>query len=193
LLPNRRAVVTLALACLPGLLAPDARGFAQKPPVNPDAQLLQDFQHRIDAYMDLHEKLEKGAPPLKPTDSPGAIKASQDTLAARIRQARSGAKQGEIFTPEIAKHFRKLMQPELKGPAAPETKKAIKDDAPAAIPLKVNARYPDEAPLPTVPPNLLIRLPKVPEDLEYRIVGENLILRDVHANVIVDFMPRAVR
>ena len=37
--------------------------------------------------------------------------------------------------------------------------------------------------------NLLATLPQLPEDLEYRIVGKDLILRDVHANVIVDFIP----
>jgi hypothetical protein len=59
--------------------------------------------------------------------------------------------------------------------------------------LKVNARYPEAAPLPTVPPNLLASLPPLPKDLEYRIVGNDLILRDVHANVIIDFIPMAIR
>jgi hypothetical protein len=128
---------------------------------------------------------------LKETDKPEQIKAAQDVLAQRIRPARPGARQGEIFTPAIAEHFRKLMRPELKGPDGQETKKAIKEDGPGAIPLKVNARYPDEAPLPTVPPNLLLRLPKLPEDLEYRVIGSTLILRDVRANLIVDFLSRA--
>ena len=78
--------------------------------------------------------------------------------------------------------------------AAPhKAKRVIKEDAPAAVPLKVNARYPEGAPLPTVPPNLLASLPRLPEDLEYRIIGNHLILRDVHANVIVDFIPSAIR
>jgi hypothetical protein len=161
--------------------------------VNPDAQLMQDFQKRIDAYMDLHNRLEKQGPPLKKTDEPEKIKASQEALAKAIHASRANAKQGEIFTPDIAQLFRRLMYPELKGPEGPETKKAIKDDAPAAIPLKVNARYPDSAPLPTVPPNLLANLPQLPTDLEYRIVNKDLILRDVHANVIVDFIPGAIR
>ena len=59
--------------------------------------------------------------------------------------------------------------------------------------LKVNMRYPENAPLPTVPPNLLANLPQLPEDLEYRIVGNALMLRDVHANLVIDFIPRAVR
>jgi hypothetical protein len=59
--------------------------------------------------------------------------------------------------------------------------------------LKVNAVYPENAPLPTIPPNLLANLAQLPKDLEYRIVGRALILRDVHANLIVDYIPNAVR
>jgi hypothetical protein len=167
----------------------------QAPKVNPDAQVLQDFTKRIESYMDLHERLEKKAPPLKTTDDPAKIKASQEGLAAAIRAERQGAKQGEIFTPEIAAIFRRLMYPEVKGREGAETKKAIKEDAPKAgtVPIKVNAVYTEGAPLPSVPPNLLANLPKLPEDLEYRVIGHNLILRDVHANIIVDYLPKAIR
>ena len=81
------------------------------------------------------------------------------------------------------------MYPELKGDDGPETKEASR--ATRGRPrcrLKVNAKYPRRAPLPTVPPNLLARLPQLPEDVEYRIVGKDLILRDVDANIIVDFI-----
>jgi len=167
----------------------------QPPKVNADAKILQEFKQRVDAYMDLHRRMEKHAPPPKETEDPAKIKAAQDGLAAHIREARPGAKQGEIFTPEIAQLFRRLMYPEVKGEQGKETTLAMKEDAPnpKAIVLKVNARYPDSAPLPTVPPNLLASLPPLPEDLEYRIVGTDLILRDVHANLIVDFFPKAIR
>jgi hypothetical protein len=36
-------------------------------------------------------------------------------------------------------------------------------------------------------------LPKLPEELEYRIVDKNLILRDVQANIIVDFIRTAIQ
>jgi hypothetical protein len=163
--------------------------------VNPDALVLQDFTKRIDAYMDVHERLEKKAPPLKTTNDPAKIKTSQDALAAMIRTERQSAKQGEIFTPEIAALIRRLMYPETKGEQGAETKKAMKDDAPnpKTVSLKINAPYPEGAPLPSVPPNVLANLPKLPEDLEYRVIGRNLILRDVHANVIVDYLPNAIR
>jgi hypothetical protein len=165
----------------------------QEPRANPEALVLQDFKQRIDKYMELHKQLEKRAPPLKKTDDPAKIKASQDALATGIRSARAGAKQGDIFTPEISARFKSLMYPELKGQKGVETKATIKEDAPPPMALKVNMRYPENSPLPTVPPGLLANLPQLPEDLEYRVAGTALILRDVHANVVIDFIPRAIR
>jgi hypothetical protein len=160
--------------------------------VNPRAAVLQEFNDRVKEYMKLHDELEKGAPRMKETKDPAQIKASQDALAAKIRQARAAAKPGDIFTPAVQAELKKLLRPEVTGPGAADTKQAIKEDAPARLTLKVNATYPSEQPLPTVPPNVLAQLPKLPEDLEYRIVGSYLILRDVHANLIVDFMPRTI-
>jgi hypothetical protein len=163
--------------------------------VNPDAQLLADFKSRIDNYMELHNRLEKQAPPLKETKDPAQIKASQDGLAQKIREARKDAKPGEIFTPEIRQLFRRLMYPETKGSGGAETKAAIAEEKQElkGVKLRVNASYPDDAPLTTVPPNILAALPKLPEDLEFRFVSKHMILLDVHANLIVDYVLNAIQ
>ena len=162
---------------------------------NPDAKLLVDYQERVKKYFELHKSARKDAPAIKESKDAAAIKGAQDALAAKIRSLRPAAKQGEIFTPEIAKLFRRLMSPEVTGSEGAEAKQTMKEDGPApkSVTLKVNARYPDEQPLPTMPPNLLANLPKLPEELEYRVVGKDLILRDVPANLIVDFMPGAFK
>ena len=167
-----------------------------QPQANADAVVLKDFKDRVAAYMKVYDKQETGKAQPKETSDPAKIKATQDELAARIRAARKDAKAGDIFTPEIRQLFRRLMYPETKGPNAPATKKAIKEDAPAppkAEILKVNARFPEGQPRPTVPPRILMRLPQLPEELEYRIVNKDLILRDVNANLIVDFIPNAIQ
>jgi hypothetical protein len=174
---------------------------SQSPPTQSDSQknsnplafLLKDYKERVDAYLKIHNEATKSAPPLKETDEPADIKNAQDALAARIRERRADARQGDILTPEIAKHFRTLLSPELKGEDGRDAKKILKDDAPVAVPLKVNAKYPSSAPLPTVPANLLLSLPTLPKELDYRIVNKNLILRDVDADIIVDFMQNAIR
>ena len=163
--------------------------------VNADAQLLADFKSRIDSYMALHNRLEKQAPPLKETKDPAQIKASQDGLALKIREARKDAKPGEIFTPEIRQVFRRLMYPETKGTDGAETKAAIAEEKQELkdVKIRVNAAYPDDAPLMTVPPNILAALPKLPEDLEYRFVSRHMILLDVHASLIVDYVLNAIQ
>jgi hypothetical protein len=164
--------------------------------VNADAALMKDFNDRIEKFMALHDKKEKGKADPKETSDAGKIKATQDELAARIIAGRPDAKHGDIFTPEIQQLFRRLMYPELKQADAPQTKQTIKEDGPPpprSKTLKVNARFPEGQPLPTVPPNLLARLPKLPEDLEYRFLDKDLILRDVDANLIVDYIPNAIR
>jgi hypothetical protein len=164
----------------------------QEERVNPQAKVLQDFQDRVKTYMEVRKQAAGDSPKMEETKDAGKIVAAQDGLAARIRQARANAKQGDIFTPEIARQFRRLMYPEVKGRDGAEPTAAIKDDQPGTVRISVNARYPDDEPLPQVPPNLLANLPRLPEELEYRVVRNALILRDVTANLIVDFIPKAI-
>lgn len=178
------------------VLAASAGTASQKPagqPANPEALVLVDFRKRIDAYMDVHAEVNKGTAKQEETNHPEKIREAQLALAERIRAARANARPGDIFTPEIRSAFRRLMYPELRGAEGRETKSTIKEDAPKGVPLKVNAAYPEGTSLPTVPPNLLAALPQLPEDLEYRIIDKHLILRDVDANLIVDFIPNAIR
>ncbi len=161
--------------------------------VNADAAVLQDFSQRIEAYLKVRKQAVKNAPALKETKDPAQIKTAQDSMAAHIRAARTTAKQGDIFTPEIAAKFRRLLSPELKGDEGRDAKAIIKDDAPTNVPFKVNAKYPDGAPVPTVPANLLVSLPTLPEPLQKRINEKHLILLDEDADVIVDYALNVIR
>jgi hypothetical protein len=66
------------------------------------------------------------------------------------------------------------------------------DENPGLPNLKVNERYPDTVPLSTIPPQVLQGLPKLPEEMEFRFIGNTLILMDVHAHIIVDFIEQAL-
>ena len=172
------------------------------PPVAMDPMVLKDFQQRLEHYIKFQRGIEKdiGAKQ-KSVDDPQVINRKQETLAGTIRANRRNAKQGDIFTPQVASEFRRLLNPEVKGRRGAEIKEELSEDfgeegdegKPKPVPMKVNAKYPEGNPLPTVPANLLAALPTLPPDVEYRIIGKNLILRDVDANIIVDFIPRAIR
>jgi hypothetical protein len=101
--------------------------------------------------------------------------------------------QGAIFTAETRTVFRRRLRALLQGPKGAELQRAMKDDAPSPIPLRVHAEYPAGWPLGSVPPEILASLPKLPDDLAYRFVGNTMILLDVHANLIIDFIPDAIR
>ena len=183
--------------------AKDARAAASGPVtqaaaqagVNPDAAILDDFKTRVNKYVDLHKDAAKGAAKLKETKEPAEITNAQATLAERIRAARPNAAQGDIFTAEIRHKIRRMLAPELKGQSGRDAKEAMKDDAPppGSIAFKVNAKYPEGQPRPTMPANLLVNLPTLPKPLEYRIVGKHLILLDGDADLIVDYIPNAIR
>ena len=55
----------------------------------------------------------------------------------------------------------------------------------------INGTYPGKRPLSTVPANILARLPRLPDDVQYRFLGRHLILHDTRANLILD--PYAIR
>src|SRR5277367_4149897 len=77
--------------------------------VNPDALVIEHFEKRVADYVDLQKSLAKGLPEPKPTVEPQVIIDHQHELAKRIRAARHRATQGDIFTPEISKEFRRLL------------------------------------------------------------------------------------
>lgn len=159
--------------------------------VNADALVLKGFMDRINAYLAVHRKAAGQSAKIKESDSATAIIANQDGLAKRIQEIRSSAKSGDIFTPEIRKKFRQLMYPEMKGEDGRDARAVLKDDAPASVPLKVNSKYTADS-LPTTPSNLLLNLPTLPKGLEYRIVNKHLLLLDVDASLIVDYIPNAI-
>jgi len=161
--------------------------------VNADAAVLADFKARVDKYFALRKDALKGAPQLKETTDADKINAAQKEMSARIRAANASAKHGDVFTPAITAKFRQLLSPELKGDDGRDAKAILKDDAPVNVPFKVNAKYPDGATVPTVPANLLLNLPTLPEPLQYRIIEKHLILVDADADVIVDYALNVIR
>ena len=188
-----------ALAIL--LMVPLAAAGQTKPetmkqnPATPDfrvqvwGSIVADFSTRVWNYFELRSELEQGLPPLAVTDDPAEIRVAINTLARRIRVARAGAKQGDIFTPTITGVFRKTLSIEMN----PNTWAALTDDNPGEFSSQINGTYPDEKPLSSVPTNVLAVLPRLPDDIQYRFVGRHLILLDTRANLILDRIPFAIQ
>lgn len=163
-----------------------------EPRVNPDAKALSDFMNNVKHYVALHKKLEDTLPKLPKEATPQQIDQSQRALGRLMQQARAGAKPGDIFEKNARAVFRRLLLAVFSGPDAQQLKDSIMDENPGPIKLQVNGRYPDTIPLSTMPPQVLAFLPKLPEELEYRFIANRLILLDVHAHTIADYIENAL-
>ena len=156
-----------------------------------EAKLIADFDERVKAYHDLRDKVDEGAARQTQSKEPAKIEAQRKALVANIQKARAGAKPGDIFTPAIQPFIKRLLKPAIKGTDGAENKNTLKEEKPV-VQLKVNAPYPENQPLSIVPPDVLVQLPKLPADLEYRFVQKHLILFDSRASLIVDFIYNAI-
>jgi hypothetical protein len=160
--------------------------------VNPDALTQKEFLDRVAKYLELRDTEEKKLPKLSDSADPKAIAAHKTALLKALQRARNGAKQGDIFTPPARALIRRHVAGATAKPGSP-TRAAIQEENPGKITLAINGEYPTSVPLPTVPPQVLAALPRLPdEQLEFRFLGTRLILLDNKANMVVDFMDRAL-
>ena len=172
-----------------------ARGTSQTPDAQVDLKApgFQEFSDRVQKYVQLHKSVEATLPKLKSTNEPELIVAHQKALARKIRAARIHAKHGDIFTPAASEAFRKAMHIEFQGPHAEHAQATMKQGAPLKkVHLRVNQIYPDSTPYTSVPPTLLQNLPKLPEEVAYRAVSQDLVLLDAKTNLVVDFLVNVI-
>jgi hypothetical protein len=195
---NRQVATCLTWACLGmaaglGMACVGTQRAVAQTASNPDAALVEEFQNHVAEYMKLRKSAEAAVnqKPLKPTRSSEVIRHHQHKLREAIVAQRAGAVPGDVFTSEIAAEFRRLIGIAYQADAQ-HIRESLKRAEPLKFHVHVNKEYPDDKPLQSMPPSLLANLPPLPPELEYRIVGRDLILRDVGANLIVDIIRRAI-
>jgi len=157
-----------------------------------DAAALATMNARLREYVDLHNKLERELPKLPDNATPEQIDKNQRRLEQLVRDARASAKQGDLFTAEATPVIKRLLATVFAGREGKQLKDSIMDENPVDAAVAVNGRYPDTVPMSTVPPQVLQTLPKLSEDMEYRFIGNRIILLDVHAHVIADYIDNAL-
>lgn len=155
-------------------------------------QTVSDFQKRCGDYVALHKKIESGRPRVPDDATPEQIDLGQQALSKGIRAARASARVGDVFSPAIQAHVRRVLGAIFAGADGKQLRDSILDENPVGAAVRINGDYPDEIPLSTMPPQILDALPRLPKELEYRFVGERLILFDHHAHLIVDYVAQAL-
>ena len=156
------------------------------------AALLYEFDRRVDAYVRLHWWFEEPFVPVLGETGSHSMLIAQGYLASAIREARATAQQGDIFFPAAAAMFREVIAQALEGRDTDSFLREFYLPHPVthAVHPRINEPYPGSI-THEVPPVVLRRLAPLSEHLEYRIAGHDLLLWDVHADLLVDLVPDA--
>lgn len=188
---SRFFTIIAAAAAAAALTIPGASAArAQSGILDPDAAL-RVFHENVESFASLHRRL---APP--PTAARGADPLSRlltgQYLASAIRGSRRDAQQGDIFTPRVATVFRGLLSDSI-GERDGETFLAELSGGeivPRGMHPTVNEPY-SMTRVFRVPPGVRLGLPPLPAELDYRIAAHDLLLWDIYAGIVVDFVPNA--
>jgi len=181
--------VVAALGLIFGLSAGSAALLADLP-----AAQWSKFNRRIDSYLAVRRQIEQVVTGPRVSSDRQEILQAADALAGAIQTARAAARQGDIFSPAIAADFRRQIRSvltrdgrrvdDLLADRAPEHQR------PLVQPI-VNGRFDWELDA-VMPPALIADLPPLPDELQYRFVGRDLMLIDIVAGLVVDILPRAL-
>jgi hypothetical protein len=166
-----------------------------------EEEALDELEDLVEHYVKrVHRAALKQVGSLPDPATPEQAQAHQRAMAEAIKALRPQAKPGDLFLPEVQPIIKKIIADELAGRAGAPARQAILGGNPPGDPdrddrmqvkLAVNAPYPAAAALSTVPPSVLLTLPLLKKEVEYRFVGRDLILLDVEANMILDYIRAA--
>lgn len=157
-----------------------------------DALAMKRFDAAIVEYMTMRQRLRSEVSgPVKNSTSTQVNDAS-DALAGAIQRARQGAGVGAIFNPPAAAVIKRRMVDTIRTEKLAHSLADIDDEGGSGPAPKLNLRLPVTAQMATMPSALLKVLPQLPKELEYRIIGRYLVLRDVDASLIIDYIPVAI-
>jgi hypothetical protein len=187
---NRHSFVVLAvaaaLALAPGMAAPQL--------LSHDLQVLEGYQHSLDAYTVVHREVERWLPPLDVTHDTDTIQGAIDRMGTGMQLARADAKAGDVFTPDVARLFRLRLNAAAvqHGDHLGALFGEMRDSIPAAYQAPtVNERFPWNVGA-VMPACLVPALPPAPDELQYRFIGNDLFLVDTHSGLVVDVLPNAL-
>jgi LmbE family N-acetylglucosaminyl deacetylase len=154
---------------------------------NEEAAALQAFQERVREYVEFHKKVEATVASLRTTDDAVELVDRRRALGEALIRQRPDAKTGDYFIAAYRPHLARIIADEFSKRSIAD-RQALIADFPKPVRVEPNMGYPPHYPLATFPARLLAVLPELPPEVEYRIVGRHLILRDVNGNVIIDVM-----
>ena len=158
------------------------------------AALIERFNQRMQAYVAMHRQVERFLPPQQIFTDPAEARRSMVAVADAMRALRPNAAEGDVFDTEIGNLFRDEIWHALRQAGID----------PESVVVEMVPEVPGDYPPPAVngnfswalanvmPPCVLRALPELPIELQYRFVGVDLVLIDLHANLVVDILRDAL-
>ena len=150
------------------------------------------FRAALDGYAGLRTRISSEVPPLRVTPDAREIAQRSDALSNAIMRGRQNARAGQFFDRDAAAFIRRSLAAALVSSDDVAIRALLDADQTTFTGIKVHARFPVGYLLPTTPPTLLAALPTLPPQLEYRFIGRTLILRDIDAALILDYLVDAL-
>jgi hypothetical protein len=191
----RALYLTAGAAALAGIVAAQGRPPAPAPrgssteAETAELAALQEFQSRLGKYLTLRSSLAGKLGPLASTADARQLTATQEALAAAIRTARATAKRGELIPPQAARVIVREVRADFTR-RNPTVRMGVYQEVPASRGASlINKTYPASDALPTMPPLLLGKLPKLPDNLQYRFARRDVVILDGDVQVVIDYIP----
>jgi hypothetical protein len=174
-------------------LQPDC-GVQPVAPTTAEAPILQAFNQRISAYMQIHHDVERTLPPRRSFDEADDMFRAIEAMRSGIRARRPGSMRGAILTPDVGALIRARLEHRLTacGQRVEDVLAFINGErSPHAGTPTIHQRFPWELGS-AMWPSLLGALPPLPDELEYRFADRDLVLIDIDADMVVDILVKAL-
>ena len=147
------------------------------------------FTALIVEYFELRARLQDQLPPVVVTADVRQIQRGTRSLARAIRIAQPHAVEGDFFSGPTSAEIKRVIALVVTATVCD----AIMDDNPGAFASAINGSYPSGKSRATMPGLIIASLPPLPDDIQFRFIGSDLILYDVRANTIIDRLPDAIK
>jgi hypothetical protein len=158
-----------------------------------DANAVVAFEAAVQDYVALHRRLERVWPPEFLLTDPEQAEMAAEILRTALREARPNAAQGGLFTPAVADVFRfRIAEAMEEGEYWHAVMAWPPDGADDADRWQPEVNQPIPWGVTAVRWSSLPMLPALPPEVAFRFIGRDLVLVDVHANLIVDILDHAL-
>jgi hypothetical protein len=189
-------VVAMPLVLFPPVFDPVQSSCGVEPVTATAAEtpIVEAFTRRLDAYMEIHNDVERRLATQWAFDDPEDLFDATSAMQSGIRAARPDARPGAVFTPDVSALIRARLAQRLVvcNYSVEDIFGFLNEERLPGVPApRIHEPFPWTAGS-AMWPTVLAALPPLPSELQYRFFDRDLVVIDVHADLVVDVMQNAL-